>query len=90
MARLALLLLFVGRVSAQLSCTGEEQLVANLRWVREVCEQEGEAFPEGDEDIISCRALSRLLDVRRWCIVSRRAAAGCSRAASGLRCARPR
>ena len=47
-ARLALLFLFVGRVSAQLSCTGEEQLVANLRWVREVCEQQGEAFPEGD------------------------------------------
>eukprot|EP01043_Picozoa_sp_COSAG02_P042294 COSAG02_NODE_3584_length_6524_cov_7.274934_7_plen_46_part_01 len=43
--RLALLLLlpFAGRVGAQLSCASEEELVANLRWVREVCEDEGEA-----------------------------------------------
>ena len=32
--RLALvLLLFAGRVGAQLSCASEEELVANLRWV---------------------------------------------------------
>eukprot|EP01043_Picozoa_sp_COSAG02_P075931 COSAG02_NODE_15882_length_1133_cov_1.499033_1_plen_210_part_00 len=52
MARLALLLLFAVRASAQLSCAREEDLVANLRWVRKACEQEGEAFPEGDEDTL--------------------------------------
>ena len=46
------MLLFAGRVGAQLSCASEEELVANLRWVREACEQEGEAFPEGDEDTL--------------------------------------
>ena len=51
--RLALLLLlFAGRASAQLSCAREEELVANLRWLREACQQEGEAFPEGDEDTL--------------------------------------
>ena len=49
---LLLLLLFAGRASAQLSCAREEELVANLRWLREACEQEGEAFPEGDEDTL--------------------------------------
>ena len=38
--RLALLLLFAGRANAQLSCTREEELVTNLRWLREACEQE--------------------------------------------------
>ena len=51
-ARLALLLLFAGGASAQLSCAREEELVANLRWVRKACEQEGEALPEGDEDTL--------------------------------------
>eukprot|EP01043_Picozoa_sp_COSAG02_P039784 COSAG02_NODE_3166_length_7245_cov_4.559054_7_plen_175_part_00 len=50
--RLVLLLLLAGRASAQLSCAREEELVANLRWVREACEQEGEAFPERDEDTL--------------------------------------
>eukprot|EP01043_Picozoa_sp_COSAG02_P028361 COSAG02_NODE_1715_length_11211_cov_8.483801_8_plen_692_part_00 len=50
--RLALLLLFAGRANAQLSCAREEELVTNLRWLREACEQEGEAFPEGDEDTL--------------------------------------
>ena len=49
---LLLLLLFAGRASAQLSCAREEDLVANLRWLRAACEQEGEAFPEGDEDTL--------------------------------------
>jgi hypothetical protein len=40
------------RVRAQLSCASEEELAANLRWVCEACEQEGEAFPEGDEDTL--------------------------------------
>jgi hypothetical protein len=41
-----------GRASAQLSCAREEELVADLRWLREACGQEGEAFPEGDEDTL--------------------------------------
>ena len=36
--RLALLLLLVGRTSAQLGCATQEDLLANLRWVREACE----------------------------------------------------
>eukprot|EP01043_Picozoa_sp_COSAG02_P080874 COSAG02_NODE_19449_length_875_cov_1.351662_1_plen_243_part_10 len=48
--RLALLLLlpFACRVGAQLSCASEEELVANLRWVRVACEQQGEAFADAD------------------------------------------
>ena len=49
---LLLLLLFAGRVGAQLSCASEEELVAHLRWVREACEHEGEAFPDGDADTL--------------------------------------
>jgi hypothetical protein len=53
--RLVLVLLFLsftGRASALLSCASEEELVSNLRWVREACEQEGEAFLAGDEDTL--------------------------------------
>ncbi len=39
-------------MGAQLSCASEEELAASLRWVREACEQEGEAFPEGDGDTL--------------------------------------
>ena len=44
--RLVLLLLLAGRTSAQLGCTTQEDLLANFRWVREACEQEGEAFAD--------------------------------------------
>ena len=46
--RLALLLLLAGHTSAQLSCATEENLLANLRWVRAACEEEGEAFADVD------------------------------------------
>ena len=46
--RLAFLLLLAGHTSAQLSCTTQEDLLANLRWVRVACEQEGEAFADAD------------------------------------------
>ena len=44
--RLVLLLLLAGRTSAQLGCTTQEDLLANFRWVREACEQGGEAFAD--------------------------------------------
>jgi hypothetical protein len=46
--RLALLLLLAGHTSAQLSCVTQEDLLANMRWVRVACEEEGEAFADAD------------------------------------------
>ena len=46
--RLAWMLLLVGHANAQLGCNTQEDLLANLRWVRDVCEQEGEAFADED------------------------------------------
>ena len=72
---LLLLLLFAGRVGAQLSCASEEELVANLRWVREACEREGEAFPEGDADTL----VPSVVTTAGCAEVVHRVAEGCNR-----------
>ena len=72
--RLALLLLLVGRTSAQLGCATQEDLLANLRWVREACEEGGEAFADADTLVqgnrVNAGALAKRLVILRTCAIS--------------------
>lgn len=46
--RLALPLLLAGRTGAQPGCASQEDLLAHLRWVREACDEEGEALADAE------------------------------------------
>ena len=63
--RLALLLLFAGRTSAQLSCATQQNLLDNLSWVREACEEQGEAFADADT-LVPSSVRNAHVDFRRF------------------------